>query len=315
MEKNIFLKPVTTSKQWLTFVAVLWILISVSGCSDLDASVSDGWVVPLTIAGSTIGGTAQSRGTLTEGSIGVFLTNANGYTPKSDIQYEYRTDKWVPTVAKESIMLGHQTAKVFAYYPYGKVTNAENSTVTLVAQPYGEEKEFFYATSGGNLCNATPTAIFNMKRAYARLKLSIGRDAGRYKGAGVISNINLKNGSTFSKERTLNIADGTITGSTVSGGWSLPYSTTIAEGSADSNYDVLLPPQQVESGLTVTLTIDGKVRAVTVPPSRLSAGYITAGKQYRIKLTISDAEISVTGSVTVSDFSSGSNTNTDASWD
>lgn len=296
----------------------MWPLILVSACSNVEAVLPDSGEVPLTVARSTISGTAQSRGTavaLTEGSIGVFLTSANGYTPKYDIQYEYRTDKWVPAVAEKLILLRDQAAKVSAYYPYGKITDAANATVTLEAQVYDKDKEFFYAVSGGdNICISTPTAIFNLKHAYARLQLSIGRAAGGYTGTGAISAINLRSGSAFYQEQILDIFTGKLTGNPVSGGWKLAYNATIAAGTTDTGYDVLLPPQPLNDGLTITLTIDNKSREVTIPASKFS-GNLVQGNLYTIKLMISDTGISITGSVTVTDFPSAGNTNVDASWD
>ena len=87
----------------------------------------------------------------------------------------------------------------------------------------------------------------------------------------------------------------------------------------DSGYDVvttyeavLVPPQPVSGGLTITLTIDGVNRAVTVPAAQFSNN-LTAGKQYTISLIITDAEIMLPASaVTTNDWSSVSNQDTNA---
>lgn len=73
------------------------------------------------------------------------------------------------------------------------------------------------------------------------------------------------------------------------------HSGNIAAGATNIAYDVLVPPQAIASGLTITLTIDGTNRAVTVPAGKFTGNALASGQQYIIELLITDAEVSFSG--------------------
>ena len=128
-------------------------------------------------------------------------------------------------------------------------------------------------------------------------------------------NIKHSTGTNFFVNRTLDISAGTNGGSATAGGWTYALNTgNMAANATNTAYDVLVPPQPVSGGLTITLTIDGVNRVVTVPAAQFSNN-LNAGQQYTISLIITDAEIVLPASaVTVNDWSGVSNQDTDAKF-
>lgn len=290
-------------------------LLLLAGCGsgeDKDFFPDDAQV-PVTIATSLDADIIQTRANVSTGSMGVFLSNANGYKPQYNVQYTYNGG-WK---ASAPVYVGVPNATLHACYPYNAVTFTANSTTcTLTAQKYDAAKDLCYAKTGGAaVCNKTPNATFAMTRAYSRLKLSIKRHATNYVGNCNITNVNIKHstGTNFFVNRTLDISTGTNGGSATAGGWTYALNTgNMAANATNTAYDVLVPPQPVSGGLTITLTIDGVSRAITVPAAQFSNNLI-AGQQYTISLIITDAEIVLPASaVTVNDWGSVSNQDTNA---
>lgn len=272
--------------------------------------------VPLQVAASNIETVIETRaGSVTSGSMGIFRTTANGYPAQYNAQYTYISG-WTPKDNASTVFLDGQTATLCAYYPYGSVTFSGNSfTATLSAQKYDVDKDMQYAkTGGGNVTNLNPVASFAMAQAYSRVKLSIKREIA---GTSNVSNVNLKNGTTFYASRTIDISNGTLSGSATSGGWDYPFSKAITED-ANTEYDVLVPPQPVSDGLAITLTIEDKDKkknnikdvncAVTVPSEKFSSGNLDAGKQYSISLLIKDSAVSINGNINITDYADDSTT-------
>lgn len=285
-----------------------------AGCDNgADADLPADTLVPVRIIDAGISAEVQTRATISSGSMGVFRTTANGYTAQYNSQYTYNSG-WKPNT---TVYVGGANATLCAYYPYNVVTFTANSTTcTLIAQKYDAAKDLCYAKTGGAaVCNKTPNATFAMTRAYSRLKLSIKRHATNYVGNCNITNVNIKHstGTNFFVNRTLDISSGTNGGSATAGGWTYGLNTgNMAANATNTAYDVLVPPQPVSGGLTITLTIDGVNRAITVPAAQFSNNLI-AGQQYTISLIITNAEIVLPASaVTVNDWSGVSNQDTNA---
>ena len=270
--------------------------------------------VPVSVTTSLDSDFLQSRADVSAGSIGVFLSSAGGYKPQYNVEYSY-SGGWK---AAAPVYVGAPNATLHAYYPYNAATFTANSTTcTLTAQKYDVAKDLCYAKTGGAaVCNKTPNATFAMTRAYSRLKLSIKRLAA-YVGNCNLTNVNIKHssGNNFFVSRTLDISTGTNGGSATANGWTYALNTgNIAANATNTAYDVLVPPQPVSGGLTITLTIDGVNRAITVPAAQFSNN-LNAGQQYTISLIITDAEIVLPASaVTVNDWSGVSNQDTDAKF-
>ena len=186
---------------------------------------------------------------------------------------------------------------LYAYYPYQSVSFVDNTTTaTLVAQTYDVAKDVCYgtaaATDGSPKINNDHKAVqfLNMKHAYARLKLTFVRGANVMSGRKCkIENIVLKNNSTnFYLQRQVDITTGTITGGTPAAGGYV-YNPNVEIPSGNRVYEYLLPPQPLtDSKLTISVTVDGEVRTVTVTAF---GGALNAGGYYHVTLTINDVQI------------------------
>lgn len=287
-----------------------------SSCSENTAvEWSYGESVPLGIEELRLEGTIGTRAggtpvTAEGASIKVFLTNAGGYTPMYNKTYTCSGGKWSST---DPVYVDKRTGKALGVYdPNGLVSFGANSTVTannLQAQVYDETKLWYYDNTNGTDVNNTTPAAFSMKCAYSRLKMSITRTT-YVSGNCNITNVNIKNstGNNFFVSRTLDISTGTNGGSATANGWTYALNTgNMAANTTNTAYDVLVPSQPVNGGLTITLTVDGANRAVTVPAAQFSNN-LTAGQQYTISLIITDAEIVLPASaVTVNDWGGVSN--------
>lgn len=69
------------------------------------------------------------------------------------------------------------------------------------------------------------------------------------------------------------------------------------------NYEYLLPPQSLtDNKLTISVTVDGEVRTVTVTAF---GGTLNAGGYYHVTLTINDVQIVPSAGVTDNGYTSG----------
>lgn len=291
--------------------ALLSGLLLCASCSEeVSSDDSFGESVPLGVSSLRLDGELATRsgGTpvTTDGAtIGVFLTNAGGYTPVYNKTFTCSGGNWS---SSGPIYLDKRTGKTVAVYdPNGLVSFGANSTVTtntLQAQAYDEAKLWYYDNTTGASVNSTNALLaFSMKCAYSRLKLSIQRHATNYLGNCNITNVNIKHstGNNFFVNCTLDISTGTNGGSATANGWTYALNSgNMAANATNTAYDVLVPPQPVSGGLTITLTIDGVNCAVTVPAAQFSNN-LNAGQQYTISLTITDTAVTPAGNVTITD--------------
>lgn len=291
------------SISFIRLAAVALLFLSACGGAEQEPAVPDSHeLVPLAVS-AAVEGTVDTRATttLTSGSIGIFCTA--GYDAAIyDREYTYSTNKWT---AATPIYLDGRTATLCAYHPRTSVTFTNNtSTATLLTQAYAAAKDMSYATTGGaNVCNKTPAASFSMKRAYARLKITLKRHATNYIGTCKVASVTLNSPASC----TLNIQTGSYGANTTGANASYTLNATLAAGGSNGTTDFLLPPQTVAAaGMTVTVNVDGVNRSVAI----LKNVTMAAGSWYGVTLTLTDAAITVGGTVTVGDW--GTQTNTDA---
>lgn len=280
-----------------------------AGCDkETNTELSADTMVPVEIVSSEIIAGVQTRAasTIQTGSIGVFRMSNNGYGTILNAQYDYSSG-WKPNGDANIVYVGGANATLCAYYPYG-VVSFNNTTCTLSAQLYNANRDLCYATTGGaTVCNKTPRAVFTMKRAYARVKLFITRQAS-YGGNCRIASMNLMDGTDgFYRTGTLYINSGyyNFLGTWNTKGWTAYLNNvSIADGVTNESCDVLIPPQTIYKGLVIKLNIDGVYYSVTVPSSSIS-NYLDAGKQYNIRLTISGVGVTLNGPVNITDMVTG----------
>lgn len=142
-------------------------------------SVSIGTTAPDAAGGQTRAATPVA---LTSGSIGIGVRAENGYTAQqAKYTYNSTTGKWEPD--GPGIPLKSGAASLYAWYPY-ELNNDGDSQVTLELQAFPTEealnqKALYHSMSGGsNVCVASPSAQFEMKPVYARIKMTV---SGLYK--------------------------------------------------------------------------------------------------------------------------------------
>ena len=277
-------------------VILLSVVMMLCGCSNENIIQPDLTSVPLSVGSLRLNAAPVTRagGTLvtTNGAaIGLFLTNVGGYTPVYNKTYTYTDGKWGNAAP---VCVDNRAGKVLAVYdPNGLVTFAANSTLTintLQAQPYSDDKIWYYDnTTGASVSNANSTVAFQMTPAYSRLKLSIRRHASNYVGDCAITDMKLQTTSNLYTNYTLDISSAALQGSADTKEWSYnPGITSIATGATNTDCDVLFPPQSLSGELTITLTIDGMNRSVTVPADKFG-GKLNAGQQYTIELLITES--------------------------
>ena len=269
-----------------------------AGCgNEMNTGLPADAAVPVEIAGAGITAGVQTRASITAGSMGVFRTGT-GY-PEQYEKYTYNNG-WQPTA--NAIIVGGGDATVCAYYPYDDAAAHTGTGFVLEAQGWSELKDFSYAYTT-EVSNKAPYVSFAMKRAYARLKLSITRKA-NYVGNCNIANVNIRHSgsNSFLTRRVLDISNNTASGDVnAGGGWTHGLNLgNIAPGATNTAYDALVPPQPVNGGLIITLPIDGTNRSVTVPAASFSDN-LSAGRQYTISLTITDVAVTLNGNININD--------------
>lgn len=252
--------------------------------------------VPIGVTEASLSTRVSTRGVINTATykLGLFRTDANGYPPQYDAPYTYSAAGWT---AFTEILVDHRSVGLYAYYPYQSVSFVDNTTTaTLVAQIYDVAKDVCYgtaaATDGSPKINNDHKAVqfLNMKHAYARLKLTFVRGADVMSGrACKIENIVLKNNSTnFYLQRQVDITTGVITGGTPAAGGYV-HNPNVSISSGNRVYEYLLPPQPLtDSKLTISVTVDGEVRTVTVTKF---VDALNAGGYYHVTLTINDVQI------------------------
>ncbi|MDK2380108.1 MULTISPECIES: fimbrillin family protein [Bacteroides] len=252
--------------------------------------------VPIGVTEASLSTRVSTRGVINTATykLGLFRTDANGYPPQYDAPYTYSAAGWT---AFTEILVDHRPVGLYAYYPYQSVSFVDNTTTaTLVAQIYDVAKDVCYgtaaATDGSPEINNDHKAVqfIDMRHAYARLKLTFVRGADVMSGrACKIENIVLKNNSTnFYLQRQVDITTGVITGGTPAAGGYV-HNPNVSISSGNRVYEYLLPPQPLtDSKLTISVTVDGEVRTVTVTKF---VDALNAGGYYHVTLTINDVQI------------------------
>lgn len=279
----------------LLFLSIIMFFIS-SCRKEEEGPIPTDRQVPIGVTEASLSTRVSTRGVINTATykLGLFRTNANGYPPQYDAPYTYTAAGWT---AFTEILVDHRPVGLYAYYPYQSVSFVDNTTTaTLVAQIYDVAKDVCYGTAaaadGSSVINNDHKAVqfLNMKHAYARLKLTFVRGTNVMSGRKCkIENIVLKNNSTnFYLQRQVDITTGAITGGTpVAGGY--VYNPNVEIASGNRIYEYLLPPQPLtDSKLTISVTVDGEVRTVTVTAF---GGALNAGGYYHVTLTINDVQI------------------------
>ncbi|WP_348519581.1 fimbrillin family protein [Bacteroides fragilis] len=269
-------------------------LILLAGCGNDDFPVEE-QKVPLEIASAFVTGDVQTRAVtpqlLTSGSIGVFLEGESGtsYVKKDNIQYDYNS-AWKPNT--ETIYLGGENANVCAYKKTTKLDLATKEAVSLTSQIFDAELDLVYA--GKKTVNGTSagkSVEFIMGHAYSQIEFVFSRE--NYPNTCRVTKIAIKNANII-ENATLNLATAVYTPTKINAAFS--YWTNVAKqadgivvpesGTIKSN--VLMIPCTLGNsggtGVTLELTVDGKL--MTVPVAYTKLGALTKGIIHQISLKL-----------------------------
>lgn len=313
----------------LIFISAILLL---GGCSSesLPPMGGNGESVPLSISGLHLEGSVQPAGessdepagepvdepstrvtagaVTTDGSlVRVFRLGTNGYKAQYNVKCTYKgtESQWqlaevIGIDKRNGAIAGVYDPSGVGAFPDGNTSF--QSSANLTAQVFDETKLWYMDNSHTAVTNAAPAVAFKMAPAYSRMVLQVERDA-TYLSDCKITEVTLLSGGTFYNNLPMDIATGTLQGSsTAYNATSKPLLkndagfVTIAGGT--KNIDLLLPPQSIQSGgLALSLKIDGEVLSVTIPYASLPK--LAMGSQYNVPLKImGPATLTISSGVT-----------------
>lgn len=284
------------------------LLLGLSSCSDdgipRQENDTQGERVPLRVSGATAGNgvgvqtRADSRTTLTSGSIGIFLKEdaANGYDALTNLLFTYDTPFWQ---TGEQILLGDAPAALAAYYPYaaGKV-----NPVMLRCQRYSTTEDLHYVNFQAN--KEVSDVTLNLSRVYSRIVFNIKGDPA-YTGAGYVTAVHF-DGDGIVPAALLDMLDlsvldigGTVrdildpfTGLHVAevSGFTTHFTATTSDTA-----DCLMIPAQLTGDIAFTFIVDGQQMEGKVTAGQLcgASGILTEGVKYEVNITVKPARLEV----------------------
>ena len=287
----------------------LWLMclliVGWSSCSQVEVADSVGEEkeeTPLEVRATT-GAEVDTRAAvaveMTEGTLGIFCLPEEDYTALENIRYNrVAGENWKP--ASTVIYVGATYARLCAYAPYNSVEFKNSSLKTeagLTMQTYAAEKDMRFAVSGGDeVWKKTPTANFELKRAYARLVLSVVRDA-TYPNTCKITKAKIEASTgNIITANTVDISTGTEGSGTQTPQYIHTVTTGLKDGFAigvtdDTSFDWLLPQQTFSGGVVLTLTVDGMDYSVTIPADKLST--FVRGTKYIVSLAVKGGKLTL----------------------
>lgn len=285
------------------------LLLALFSCSDDGMpgrpGDTEGERVPLRVAGATAGNgigvqtRADSRTTLTSGSMGMFLKEdvANGYAALNNLRFDYGTPFWQ---TGEQILLGEQNAKLAAYYPYsaGKV-----NPVMLRCQLYSEAEDLHYVNFEAN--SEVSDVTLNLSRVYSRLVFNFKRHAS-YTGDGHVTAVRF-DGDGIIPIAMLDMLDLSVTGVVGGSVRDILDPITGLNVAEIKGFDVqcfettagvvdcLMIPARLSGNITFSVSVDGQEMTGTVTAAQLcgSGGILTEGVKYEINITVKPMKLEV----------------------
>ena len=300
-------------KEKRSYFISTFILLSMglAGCAEYEKQLTEEAQkepVPLTVISAIVvkeGGKGNGNGKtraavpvqLENGEqIGVFLAATSGnYT---NTCYIRNSGIWRPkTSGDRSSLLGSGT--VCAYYPWG--TTFASTDFSLTPQLYTVENDICFATNQAidDHTGQAPVA-FEMKRAYAMLKLDVVRSTTQ--DDALLTALKLEN-SMLPAFRSLDIATGSYGTLTMAGELVFSGLSIVLPRNNTTSLKILLPPCEAldSSGLKVTFTLYGKFLSFTVSTNEVMKKF-EAGKCYKVTVNANGTYYAV-GEVTLADWS------------
>jgi hypothetical protein len=250
-------------------------------------------------------------------TIGVFIDNQTGgetdYTPAT-ATYTYGATNWVAP-ASGKIYLTNQVATVYAFYPRGVEGDVDYTAKTLKVnvdsvQNFSATSQIDYmfatARSGAEGSYTYPLAVASnavgnydvslfFHHALSKLSFIVNKESS-YTGAGLLTSVRLTKDAGFlagSDLGTVSLGDGVISGLHATYDIVFAGSTTInAAAGTTVLVEGLVAPIVATTGISLTLTIDGKNMIVTLPATAPADAWLQ-GKNYTYTINVQGTELSV----------------------
>lgn len=290
IEKQIE-KEQTMNEKNLKIVRLLpaALMLAIAACSPLQDETPPGGneQVELIVGDVSIAdaGSTTRNTTITTGKLWLSILNANGYAGRRGLVYECNGGVW--TCPTSVILNSTNFIVLYVYYPQDKFS-VNGDVIRFSVQKYSADNDLCYAIGAKkNVHAGNPVASFALKHAYTRIRLSITREAA-FTGTGNITAYNLKAATgSINLDCSKNLQSGTwSSGNPSTTGYTIGLSTTVTAGTANTACDMLVPPQLTPAdGFTITLTIDGNARSVTIPKDKFE-NTLEENTQYTVHLEI-----------------------------
>lgn len=284
----------TGGKRNLFCTGILSAVLLLGGCSQGDTLVPV--EATLHIGGAALGvETSVTRAggpkelTNDTDAIGVFLKGDANYTSFANRKYTYGTPYW-QSESGVQLVLGKKTAELSAYYPY---TEAGSASVTLTSQAYAADKEFYYLPFKASYMTSSVT--LNLRRAYGLIRFSFIKgekdkpkvgDAA-YGGPASITDFKFK--AALRESGTLDLYDGTVSGSVAPKEFAITDAFTPGGSSTPVSKDYLIVPAPFSGYLEFSAVVDtkemkGKISAADLCGTVRQA--FVEGTMYEIKVYV-----------------------------
>lgn len=268
------------------------------------------------VISGAVGTRALTDGFAADSTIGVFIDNtASGvdYTPTT-ATYTYGSTVWAPP-ASGKIYLTSETATVYAFYPRGIAGDIDLSAKTLKVnvdsvQNFSatSQKDYMYGTARAgaegsytyplatvsNAVGSSDASLF-FHHVLSKLSFIVNKESS-YTGAGLLTSVRLTKAAGFlsgSSIGTINLNNGVISGLKATTDIVFNGSTTInAAAGTIVLVQGLVAPIVATTGITLTLTIDGKNMIVTLPSASPADAWLQE-KNYTYTINVQGTELSV----------------------
>lgn len=162
-----------------------------------------------------------------------------------------------------------QTADIYAFYPY----SAENKDRKAVPVDATKQIDYLYSGAAVYASATSNVATLNMKHAMTMVSFNIKKDG--YSGEGLLTDVKIEGAGVVPSKGTIDVTNGKVT-ATEYGAVSAKVTATIgADGISGALPGLWAIPFQTKDKdpVTVTLTIDGKEYAATLPETVMNSGW------------------------------------------
>lgn len=261
-------------------IAILYVTMSFSACSNESESVNDGIQIPLEINLKGCSTRAVINGDkLPSGSqFGIYAINSDGEIGYSNVLTKYENNLCDMI---ETIYLTEKDKEIVAYYPYSEKASLNSLYINSRAQI---DYMYGYAVNENDekvTVNASfPKADILLKHAMSRVTLNIRKSENN---AGSVDYVYSAMLAGVPLSGSLNLQTGEMT--TADNG-DLVVSTEIPLTIDGENVDILVPPCEITPNVGLNLKIGEKYYYAQMPRTELKSG-----QQYTYTVEVSNGSL------------------------